>query len=88
MPMRYCAKNRGSDIPAGIHAVEQAIALETDVCRNGKADRLRILRSLRKLPAMFFGELHDVAIGKRAGKKMRGGILDVKPRAWIAVIVA
>ena len=35
--MRDCAKNRGSDIPAGIHAVEQAISLEANVGHNRRA---------------------------------------------------
>ncbi len=37
MPMRHAAKNRGPNIPARIHAVQQAIPLEPDVGHNRRA---------------------------------------------------
>ena len=69
MPVRHAAKNQDPDIPASIYAVEEAVSLETNVGRNWRTGILSILRIVRILPAMFFGELDEVAMGKGAGKE-------------------
>ena len=54
MPLPHCAKNRGPDIPAGIHSVEQPIPLETEAGHNRRSGVLFILFIVRIFAAILF----------------------------------